>query len=159
MGKQRALQLDQEERVYLERVVHAPEGAARTKRRAHILLWSDRSRGQAHTDQAVAAAVGCSVGTVRAVRRRYLEEGLAAALNDKPRPGAERKITAEIAAQLVVLAQSAPPNEQPRWTLRQLAERLIELGLVEYVSHVTVRKILQRSRVNLDAQDPTQSTL
>ncbi len=83
------------------------------------------------------------------MRRRYLDEGLTAALHDKPRPGAAPKITGEIEAQLVTLACSAPPAGEARWTLRLLAEKLIELGEVDYVSHVTVREVLKKTYSSL----------
>ena len=110
---------------------------------------SDRSQGQERNDEEVAAAVMCSVGTVRNIRWRYLDEGMEAALYDKPRPGATPKVTGEVEAQLVVLACSAPPAGEQRWTLRLLAERLIELSQLEYVSHVTVREVLKKTNLSL----------
>lgn len=145
MGKHRSIQLKQDERARLEQIIRASDAPARTNRRARVLLLSDRSQGQARTDQAVAEAVMCRAGTVGAIRRRYLDEGLEATLYDKPRPGAAPKITGEIEAQLVVLACSAPPAGEQRWTLRLLAERLIELGQVDYVSHVTVGEVLKKT--------------
>jgi transposase len=110
------------------------------------VLWlSDRSQGQRRTDGEVAAAALCSLNTVRNVRRRYLDEGLTAALEDKPRPGAAPKISGEIEAHLVMLTCSTPPAGEARWTLRLLAEQLIELGEVDYVSHVTVREVLKKT--------------
>ena len=68
------------------------------------------------------------------------------ALCDRPRPGAEPKFTGETEAQLTLLACSAPPEGAARWTLRLLANRMIELGYVDYISHVTVREILKKTR-------------
>jgi transposase len=149
MGKHRQIQLTQDERTQLEQLIRGGEAPARTNRRARVLLLSDRSQGQRRTDGEVAAAALCSLSTVRNVRRRYLDEGLgpegAPALEDKPRPGAAPKITGEIEAQLVTLACSTPPRGEARWTLRLLAKRLIELGDVDYVSHVTVREVLKKT--------------
>lgn len=149
MGKHRSIQLSQDERVRLEQIVRASDEPARVNRRARILLLSDRSQGLARTDQAVAEAVMCSLGTVGEIRKRYLDEGLAGALYDKPRPGAPPKITGEIEAHLVMLACSTPATGELRWTLRLLAARLIELGQVEYVSHVTVREVLKKTHLSL----------
>jgi transposase len=145
MGKHRQIQLRQDERTRLEQLIRGGDGAARTNRRARVLLLSDRSQGQSRMDGEVATAALCSLNTVRNVRRRYLDEGLSAALEDRPRPGAAPKITGEIEAHLVMLACSTPPRGEARWTLRLLAEQLIELGDVDYVSHVTVREVLKKT--------------
>jgi hypothetical protein len=113
--------------------------------RARILLLSDRSQGQKRTDQAVAEAVLCSLSTVGNIRRRFLAGGLAGALYDKGWPGAAPRFTGEVEAQLTVLACSDPPEGAARWTLRLLADRLIELGHVDYISHVTVRELLKKT--------------
>jgi len=87
----------------------------------------------------VAKALQCHRNTVGNVRRHFVAAGLAAALYDKPLPPrAPRKITGEVEAHLIALACSAPPEGQQRWTLRLLANRLVELGLVERISHVAV---------------------
>jgi transposase len=145
MGKHRQIQLRQDERTQLEQLIRGGDGAARTNRRARVLLLSDRSQGQSRMDGEVATAALCSLNTVRNVRRRYLDEGLSAALEDRPRPGAAPKITGEIEAHLLMLACSTPPRGEARWTLRLLAEQLIELGDVDYVSHVTVREVLKKT--------------
>jgi transposase len=92
----------------------------------------------------VAEAVMCSPGTVVGVRRRFVEEGLSAALYDKPRPGQAPKITGDIEAQLVMLACSDAPEGHERWTLRLLAEHLVELTELESISHVAVGERLKK---------------
>jgi putative transposase len=149
MGKHRSIKLNQDERMRLEQIIRTSEEPARVNRRARILLLSDRSQGMARTDQAVAEAVMCSLGRVGGIRKRYLDEGLAGALYDKPRPGAAPKITGEIEAHLGMLACSTPPRGEARWTLRLLAEQLIELGEVDYVSHITVREVLKKTHLSL----------
>ena len=91
----------------------------------------------------------CYKRTVGNVRRRFHEGGLQAALYDKPRPGAEPKFTGEVEAQLTVLACSDPPEGRARWTLRLLASQMIELGYVDYISHVTVRELLKKTNSSL----------
>jgi transposase len=117
--------------------------------RARILLLADRSRGERRTDEQVAAAVVTSVMTTKRTRWRFLQEGLEAALAEKPRPGRPPKITGEIEAQLTVLACSEPPEGHARWTLRLLADRLVELGYLESISHTAVADRLKKTKSNL----------
>jgi transposase len=145
MGKHQHVELTENQRQELEQVIHAGNAAARTQTRARILLLSDRSQGQKRTDQVVADAVLCSLKTVRNIRRRFLAGGVAATLNDKGGPGAPPKFTGEVEAQLTVLACGDPPDGCARWTLRLLADQMIELGYVAYISHVTVRELLKKT--------------
>jgi transposase len=115
------------------------------------LLLADRSKAggnHARTDQQIAEALQCGKGTVQNIRHRYLDEGLEAALAERPRPGASTrpKITGEIEAQLIAAACSAPPEGRARWTLRLLADKLVELELVESVSCDTIHRVLKRGR-------------
>ena len=146
MGKHISIHLTDEQRAELEQLIRSGSAPARTHTRARILLLSDRSQGQKRTLAEVVAALLCSKGTVRNVRRRFWREGLPAALYDKPRPGQEPKVTGDIEARLTMLACSAPPAGQGRWTLRLLAERMIELGYIGYISHVTVGEVLKKTR-------------
>ena len=137
MGKYAPAILSKEQRTELEQLIRSGTLSARTNTRARILLLSDCSQGQKRTDQEVAEAVLCSKRTVHNVRRRFLAGGLATALYDKARPGAAPKFTAETQAQLTLLACSDPPAGAARWTLRLLADCMVDLGYVEYISHVT----------------------
>lgn len=145
MGKHTQIILTEEQRTELEQLLRAGHGSARTNTRARILLLSDRSQGQARTDQAVAEAVLCSPSTVGNVRRRFLTGGLRAALEDKGWPGAPPKVTGEVEAQLLLLACSDPPDGAARWTLRLLAERMVVLEYVDRISHVTVGEVLKKT--------------
>ena len=89
-----------------------------------------------------------SVSTARRTRGRFLQEGLEAALGEKARPGRPPKITGEIEAKLTVLVCSQPPEGQARWTLRLLADRLVELGYVESISHMAVGNRLKKTKSN-----------
>ncbi len=151
MGAHYQIELNPAERRELERLIHHGRAAARQQTRARILLLSDRSQGQKRTDQQVAEAVHCSETTVGNLRRRYAEGGLAQALNDKGWPGAKPKLTGELEAKLTVLACSQPPPGQARWTLRLLANQLVELGYLESVSHVTVGEWLKKTSSNRGA--------
>jgi hypothetical protein len=145
MGTHRHVTLIAEERSQLEQLVRTGQSAARTQTRARILLLCDRSQGEKRMDTAVAEAALCSVTTVRNIRRKYLDDGLNAAIKDKGWPGAPPKFTGETEAQLTMLACSTPPAGHAQWTLRLLANQLIELGYVDYISHVTVGELLKKT--------------
>jgi len=148
MSKHRIINLNVEQRQELEKLIHSGQAPARTQTRARILLLLDRSQGQQRQDGAVAEAVLCNKGTVVGIKRRYVEEGLQAALYDKPRPGQRPKITGEIEAQLVLLACSDAPEGYERWTLRLLADQLVELTELERISHVAVGERLKKMNLN-----------
>jgi transposase len=114
---------------------------ARVQTRARILLLLHRGR----TPDAVASTLSVGVATVFNVKRRYLSEGLMAALHDKPRSGKPRRISGAARAKITALACSAAPEGHARWTLRLLADRAVELGLVEAISHNTVKEVLKKT--------------
>lgn len=125
-----------EQRQQLNNLFRSGSGKARKLTRARILLLADKSASagnERRTDQQIADILLCSKGTVQNVRHRFLDDGLEAALNEKPRPGASvrPKITGEVEAHLIAAACSAPPDGHARWTLTLLADRMVELGLVE----------------------------
>lgn len=146
MGKHQQINLKVDERTELEQMIHAGNAPARKQTRARILLLSDRSQGQKRTDQEVAEAALCSKSTVVSVRRRLLTGGLQTALYDKGWPGATPKFTGEVEAKLTMLACSDPPDGAARWSLRLLADQMVELGYTDYISHVTVRTLLKKTR-------------
>lgn len=140
------IELTDEQRQQLARLTRTGDAPARVQTRARILLLSDRSAGAAKTEAQVAEALLCSHNTVGNVRRRFAQGGLAAALYERPRPGAAPKLTGEAEARLIALACGPPPEGQARWTLRMLADRLVELALVEGISHVAVHQRLKKTR-------------
>lgn len=140
--------LSDDHRTHLESLIRAGNAPARTQTRARILLLTDRRQENLRPDAEIAAALLCSLTTVRNVRHRFVRNGLDAALYDRPRPGAKPKITGETEAHLTLLACSAPPEGQARWTLRLLADRLVELGYVESLSHVAVGERLKKMNSN-----------
>ncbi len=145
MGKPILLHLTAQLRQRLETLIHTGAAPARTQTKARILLLTDRSQGQHHTDAAIAAALLCSKGTIGNTRRRFVAGGLDAALYERPRTGKPPKITGEVEAQLVLLACSAPPAGQARWTLQLLADQLVCLGWVESLSAVAVHTRLKKT--------------
>lgn len=115
--------------------------AARVQTRARILMLLHRGR----TPDAVASALAVGVATVFNVKRRHLGEGLDSALYDKPRSGKPPRISGAARAKITALACSAAPGGHARWTLRLLADRAVELGLVEAISHNTVKEVLKKT--------------
>lgn len=120
---------------------------ARTMTRAQILLLADRSQGERRTHQVIADLLGCSANRVSHVVRRYADEGLQGALYERPRPGAPPKIDGVTEAQLVVLACSTPPEGRKRWTIRLLADQLVELGHLDSVGRMTVQRALKHNQI------------
>jgi transposase len=136
--------LTDEERQALDQLLAKGKAAARTLRHAQALLKADRPVGW--TDTRIADAFALSVRTVERLRQRFVEEGFDAALKPKAVPRLPRKVDGEVEAHLVALACSDPPAGRQRWTLRLLADRLVELDLVDSISHEGVRQVLKKTR-------------
>ncbi len=137
-----------EERPQLHKLVSAGKRSARTLTRARILLQADQADGgPAWEDARIVEALGCGLRTVERVRQRFVEEGLDAALTHKPqeRPSRERRLDGAAEARLIALACSKPPEGRARWTLKLLADKLVELEVVESVSDETVRRVLKKT--------------
>ena len=147
MAKKYRVTLTPEERVQLEQLVSRGKGAARRLAHARVLLQSDESDGgPRRPDAYVAAALDVSVRTVERVRERFVERGLDAALDPAPTSRAyARRLDGAQEARLVTLACSAPPGGKARWTLRLLADRMVELSYAPAVSHETVRQVLKKT--------------
>jgi transposase len=146
--KRYVVRLTNEERKGLETLVRR---GSRTHTRkllyARILLKADAGeRGPAWTDERIAEALETSTDTVARERRRFWEDGLEVALMPR-KPGRPRRrvLDGRAEAHLVALACSEPPEGRASWTLRLLADRMVELGVVEGVSHETVRRTLKKT--------------
>ena len=114
---------------------------ARTVKRALALLKADEGL----SDREAAEAVSVSALTVARARRRFVDEGLEAAINDRPRPGRERKLSGRQEAHLVAIACSSPPEGHVSWTLHLLADKVVELEFAGSISLETVRQILKKT--------------
>ena len=147
MKKQYAVRLSDEERSELRGLIAAGTAPARKLMHARILLKADQGPGgPAWADERIAEAVESSQPTVSRVRKQYVLQGLAAALTRRP-PAREyrRKLDGAQEARLVALSCSPPPLGQVRWSLRLLADTLVELEVVEAVSYQTVRRVLEKT--------------
>jgi transposase len=147
--KKYVVRLDPAERERLRSLVRAGRAAAYKIRHAHILLAVDESpEGPALTDERAARALDVSVRTIEQLRRRLVERGLEACLERKKQehPSVEPKFDGEKEARLIALACSQAPDGRERWSLRLLADRAVELKIVDSTSHETVRKVLSKTR-------------
>src|SRR5215218_5555330 len=150
MKKKYPVILTEAQREHLKSLIAAGTAPARKLTHARILLKADQSpQGAGWVDEQVAEAVEVSQPTVARVRKQYFEEGLEAALNRRP-PKREyrRKLDGEQEAHLLALACSEPPEGQARWSLRLLADKLVELEVVEEVSYQTVGRIQKKTPSN-----------
>ena len=136
--------LSDDERTHLRALVRRGTASARRLTRARIVLKADEDR----TDVEVAQAVGVGIATVHRIRQRCVEEGLEAALGERRRKGAAPKFSPKQHAHVIALACSTPPAGHARWTLRLLADRVVELGLVERCSYETIRRTLKKTPSN-----------
>ncbi len=134
------------EREYLKQLIAAGTAPTRKLTHARILLKADQSaEGPAWVDDAIAAAVEVSQPTVARVRKQFVEQGLEAALNRRaPRRLYQRKLDGAQEAHLIALACSTPPDGFAHWSLRLLADRLVELEISEDVSYQTIRRVLKK---------------
>jgi transposase len=143
------IHLSSEERQELESLIRRGASAARIQTRARILLLCDESQNTQKPTKEIAAALMCSLPTITNIRKKFVEGGLPNALYEQPRPGQIPKITGEIEAQLTLLACSAPPEGKARWTLQMLADKLVELELVDSISDVAVMHRLKKMNLSL----------
>ena len=133
--------LTEQERESLLQLTQKGKASARKIRRAHVLLLADAGR----KDREIAQALHVGTATIERLRKRFVEEGLEAALTDKPRPGGQPKLDGKAEALLVALACSTPPEGRKDWTMQLLADRLVALGGVETLSDETVRRRLKQT--------------
>ena len=147
MRKQYVVRLSEEEGASLRTVISRGDAPARVQVHARILLKANRGEaGPEWTDGAISTALEVDPTTVARVRKLYVTEGLPAALHRKaPDRVYRRKLDGEQEAHLVAVACSAPPTGQKRWTLRLLADTLVELEVVDAVSYETVRRTLKQT--------------
>ena len=141
-AKKYLVTLTTEERQELLKLTGSGELSARKMKRAQILLKADEN----WKDKEIIAALNTSRSTVERTRKRYVEGGLEKALNEDRRPGARKKLDGRAEAHLIALACSDPPDDSDHWALRTLAGELVELGLVDSISHETVRQYMKKTR-------------
>ena len=141
MVKRYRVTLTGEERERLDALTRKGAASVRMVRRAQVLLLAAEER----RDEDIAQALHVGVATVERLRRRFVEEGLEAALRERPRPGARPKLGPKGEAFVVALACTKPPEGRERWTMQLLADRVVELELVPDITDEAIRRLLKRT--------------
>jgi transposase len=142
--KKYVVDLTAEERTTLEHLLQKGKSSARKLLRARILLQADEGL----TDEEIATALDVGIATVERLRQRFVAMSLEA-LNERPRPGGQCKLTGKQEAHLIAVACTPAPPGQGRWTLQLLAERVVALGFAPSIARETVRQVLKKTRLNL----------
>ena len=148
MGRKKYIvSLTSEEREELEQLTTTGKTAAYKMNHARILLKADTNqKGGGWTDQAISQALDISVATIERVRQRFVETNLESALSRQEQQQRKpRRLDGEQEAHLIALTCSEAPEGHARWSLRLLAERMVELEYVESVSHETIRQTLKKT--------------
>lgn len=140
MRRAQQIQLTEEQRKGLKKLVSTGTNQARVLTRARIVLMAAKGEG----NQQIADALGVSWRTVIRIKARFKEEGLEA-IKEHSRPGRPPRITGDIEAKLVMLACSQPPEGRGRWTLQLLADKMVALGYIDTISDVGVMKRLKKT--------------
>jgi len=147
--KKYVVELTSEERKQLERLVQKGKVAGYKIRHAQMLLKADQGKqGSGWPDKQIAQAFGAHLTTVERLRKRLVQEGLQAALERHKRQNYTRKLDGDAEARLIAIACSKPPEGRNEWTLRLLADRLVELSVVDSVSHMTISRTLKKTNSN-----------
>ena len=146
MEKKYIVRLTDEERHTLHSVIKNLSGSSQKVRRAHILLKADAD-GPNWTDKKIAEAFDCRTKTVENIRQRLVSEGFEIALNGKRRetPPRQKLFDGKQEAKVIALRLGEPPAGYANWSLRLLADRVVELEIVDSVSHETVRRTLKKT--------------
>lgn len=139
--KKYLINLSDEERENLLQATHKGTIKARKFKRAMILLKAD----EGFSDPQIMAALNVSRPCVERIRKRFVADGLQRALNEDPRPGQKRKLDGRAEATLIATTCSDAPEGHERWTLRLLAGKLVQLGVVDTISYETVRRTLKKT--------------
>jgi transposase len=146
--KKYIVRLSGEERKSLESLVSSGKGPARMFTRARILLKADVGEGgPSWPDERIAEALDVTVQTIERVRKQLVEEGLDAVMSRRKyiQKVSRKKLDGDAEAHLIALACSETPKGYVRWSLRLLADRMVELGYVESISHEAVRRVLKKT--------------
>ena len=146
MKKKYIVRLTDEERNVLRTVVKKLKGTSQKVRRAQVLLKADAD-GPNWTDKTIADAFSCRTKTVENIRQRLVTHGFEIALNGKKRdtPPRQKVLDGEQEAKVIAMRLGRPPKGFANWTLRLLADQVMELGIVDSVSHETLRKTLKKT--------------
>ena len=140
------VKLSEEERTTLKKIVHSGKAPARKILRSGILLKTDENRKPKMSIREVASIYNVSTTTVNEVRKSYAEVGLEGTISRKKRetPPVAPKITGEVEAKIIALSCSAPPEGYSRWTIRLLADKMVELKYIDSIGRTSVNEVLKK---------------
>lgn len=141
MSKKYVINLNISQREQLEQLSKKGKISARKYKRIQILLMSE----DGYSDVEIATILKISVDTIERVRKKFVQSGLAEALNEKPRSGKPKKLIGSSEAFLVATACSEPPQGRSNWTMQLLANKLVQLSVVDSISDETVRRTLKKT--------------
>lgn len=150
--KKYIVRLSREERFTLKKLLTSGRGSGRMFTRVRILLKADQSvEGSAWSDEKISESFDVTVQTIERVRKQLVEEGLEAVLSRHPytQKLSRKKIDGDVEAHLIALCCSDPPKGRVRWTLRLLADKVVELGYVDSISYEAVRQTLKKTNLSL----------
>jgi hypothetical protein len=139
------VKLKANEKKILKAIISKGSEKARKITRCRILLLCDSNRAKSD----IASLLSIDPNTISNICRRYLAEGLEAAINEKPKSGAPTLFDGKLRAKITALACSTPPEGRSRWSLRLLADKAVELALVDSISHTDVGRILKKTKLSL----------
>ena len=139
--KSHCVKLKKQARQHLQKIVESGEDKARKITRCRILLLADQGR----TDQEICDALNVCLATIFNIRRRFCQKGLERAIGEEARSGQPPKFKGKTMAKITAIACSKPPEGRAKWSLRLLADRVVELDIVESISHVSVHNILKKT--------------
>ena len=152
--KKYQVRLSTAQREILKELTSSGTIKVRVYKRARVLLLSDEKRaGGCKPGRQITEEVELSLATVQRIQRQFVQEGMEVALKEKARSGSPRKFNERDRAKITALACAEPPQGYARWTLRLLAEKMVELELVESISHDTVDKVLKKTNLSLTSND------
>ena len=143
--KSHCVKLSEHERQHLQKIVESGKDKARKITRCRILLLANKGK----TDQEISDALDVCLATIFNIRRRYSRWDLERAIGEAARSGQPPKFKGKVMAKITAIACSKPPEGHARWNLRLLADHLVELNIVENISHVSVHNILKKTNLSL----------
>lgn len=143
--KSHCVKLSEQERQHLQKIVESGKDNARKITRCRILLLADKGK----TDQEISDALGVCLATIFNIRRRYCKQKLICAISEAARSGQPPKFKGKTMAKITAIACSKPPEGRAKWSLRLLADRVVELDIVESISYVSVHNILKKTNSSL----------
>lgn len=153
MAKKYYVTLNEEEREQLKSMIRKGKVAGYRIKHAQILLKLDEiPENEGWSQEKIGEAYGAAIMTVSGIAKRYVLEGMEAALGRKEQENRHRKIDGEVEAQIVAIACSEAPEGRERWTLQLIADEVVRLGIVESLSHTAVADTLKKTNLSLGAR-------